>query len=235
MTRLVLLNNVEHRDVRVITRHSVELGDGVMYTFTFPAEFRNIQAHYPIVFTRLGEDRIVPVALFGFRENQNLFIDGDQWDASYLPMLHDRLPFFVGTGPNGKVIHLDMDSPRVSRTDGQRLFMEHGGNSEFLEQVTRVMGTIDEGMEAMPGFIAALQEHNLLESFVLDIQFRDGTQHRLAGFQAIQEERLAKLDGAALAKLHERGYLQAIFMVIASLSNFRALIDRAEKLDAADR
>ena len=60
MTRLVLLNNVEHRDVRVITRHSVKLGDGVMYTFTFPAEFRNIQAHYPIVFTRLGEDRIVP-------------------------------------------------------------------------------------------------------------------------------------------------------------------------------
>jgi len=232
MTRHMLLNNVEHRDLRIITRHGVELGDDVMYALTFPAEFRNIQAHYPIVFAKMAEDKLMPLALFGFREKQNLFIQGDKWDASYLPMMVDRVPFLVGNGPNGKVIHIDMDSPRVSRSEGERLFKEDGGNSEFLNHVSRLMGTIDEGIEAIPAFIAALQEHQLLESFVLDIKFRDGSQHRLAGFQAVQEEKLAKLDGAALARLHERGYLQAIFMVIASLSNFRALIERAERLNA---
>ena len=83
--------------------------------------------------------------------------------------------------------------------------------------------------------IAALLEHNLLESFVIDIQFKDGAQHRFSGFYTIQEERLAKLDGAALGKLHERGYLQPIYMVIASFSNFRGLIERASRLNAADR
>ena len=69
----------------------------------------------------------------------------------------------------------------------------------------------------------------------LDIRFEDGAEHRFAGFHTIQEERLAKLDAAALGKLHARGYLQAAFMIVASLSHFRDLIARASKLDAASR
>jgi len=235
MTKHVLLNNVEHRDLRVITRHGADLGDNVMYALTFPAEFRNIQAHYPIVFAKFPDGKFQPLAMFGFREKQNLFIKGETWDAPYLPMMVDRVPFLIGNAQNGKVIHIDLDSPRVSRTEGERLFLDHGGNSEFLNQVSRVMGQIDEGIEATPTFIAALEEHNLLESFVLDIQFRDGTQFRFAGFHAIHEERLAKLDAAALGKLHARGHLQAIYMVIASLSNIRGLIERANKLNAGER
>ena len=97
------------------------------------------------------------------------------------------------------------------------------------------LGTLDQGIEGTAPFIAALIEHNLLESFVLDMQFKDGAQHRFAGFYTIQEERLAKLDAAALGKLHERGYLQPIYMVIASFSNFRGLIERASRLNAAER
>ena len=70
---------------------------------------------------------------------------------------------------------------------------------------------------------------------MIDIQFKDGAQHRFGGFYTIQEERLAKLDGAALGKLHERGYLQPVYMVIASFSNFRGLIERASRLNATDR
>ncbi len=235
MTKNVLLNNVEHRDLRIITRHGADLGDDVMYALTFPGEFRNIQAHYPIVFAKLPDGNFVPFALFGFREKQNLFMTGNRWDALYLPMMVDRVPFLIGNGPNGKVIHVDLDSPRVSRTEGEPLFLEHGGNSEFLNRLSRVLGTLDEGLETTPPFVAALQEHNLLESFVLDIQFSDAAQFRFTGFYAIHEERLAKLDGAALGKLHERGHLQAIYMVIASFSNFRALIDRASKLNAGER
>ena len=232
MTRHALLNNVEHRDLRIITRHGADLGDDIMSSLTFLGEFRNVQAHYPIVFANWKEGSIMPLALFGFREKQNLFLKDSAWDASYLPMMVDRIPFLIGDSPNGKVIHIDLDSPRVSRTEGERVFQEHGGNSDFLNHVSRVMGTLDEGMEGTTPFINALREHNLLESFVLDVELRGGTQQRLAGYQTIQEERLAKLDAAALGKLHERGYLQAIFMVIASLSNFRDLIARANKLNA---
>ena len=235
MTRHAHLNNVDHRDLRVVTARGALYGDDIMYTLTFPAEFRNIQAHYPIVFGKAPDGAFTPLALFGFREKQNLFLKDGKWDANYVPMMIERVPFLIGNSPNGKVVHIDLDSARVSRTEGEPIFRAHGGNSEYLEHITGVLGMLHEGIESTPAFILALLEHNLLESFVVDIQFLDGAQHRFAGFYTIQEERLGKLDATALGKLHERGYLLPIYMVIASFSNFRTLIERASKLNAADR
>ena len=81
----------------------------------------------------------------------------------------------------------------------------------------------------MPAFIDALLAARLLESFVLDVELDDGSQNRLAGFYTINEERLATLDGAR-ARTHctQAGYLQAIYMALASLSHFRDLIERQE-------
>ena len=239
MTRHALLSNVEHKDLRVVTSRGKQYGDDIMYAFTFPAEFRNVQAYYPIVFAKAPDGTFTPLALFGFHQGQNLFLQGDRWDATYLPLMIERQPFLIGNAPNGKVIHIDLDHPRVNpaggEASGQRVFFEHGGSTEYLDHISKVLGFIDDGVQATPAYVAALQEHELLESFALDIQFSDGAKHRFVGFHAINEEKLAKLDGAALARLHERGYLLATYMAIASLSKFRDLIDRANRLSAADR
>ena len=236
MTRHALLNNVAHKDLHVITRRAAQFGDDVMAVMTFPAEFRNLQAHYPIVFSKSKEGVFSPLALFGFRDKQNLFLGADGWDAPYVPLMVERQPFFIGKAANDEeVIHIDLDSARVSKTEGEVLFREHGGSSEFLDRMGALLATISQGNAATPPFVAALVEYNLLEGFSVDIKFADGNEHRFAGFYTIQEERLAKLDAEALGKLHARGYLQAIFMVIASLSHFRDLIARASKLDAASR
>jgi hypothetical protein len=83
-------------------------------------------------------------------------------------------------------------------------------------------------------FVAALVEHELLESFVLDVQLANGSQNRLTGFYAINEERLLGLSGAVLERFNRAGYLQAIHMAIASLSQFRALIERMNKRNAGE-
>jgi hypothetical protein len=133
------------------------------------------------------------------------------------------------------MIHIDVEHPRVSRTEGERLFREHGGPTEFLERMNSVLLTIHQGLEQTPPFIRALLEHELFESFVFDVQLRDGAQHRLAGFYTIHEERLGRLGGEALERLSKAGWLQAAYMAIASLSNFRALIERQNRLHAAGR
>jgi hypothetical protein len=236
MTNHAALSNVEHKDLRVIAGYGAQYGDDVMGVMTFPAEFREIQAHYPIVFSKSREGEFMPLALFGFREKQNLFLKGDAWDATYVPLLAERQPFLLGRGPdNQTTIHIDLDHPRVSRTQGEPLFREHGGTTEFLDRRNSILSSIHQGLPATQPFVAALVEHNLLESFALDIAFRDGAQHRFAGFYTIHEERLGKLDAQALGRLHERGYLQAMFMVIASLAHFRDLIERASRLDAGSR
>lgn len=229
----VLLNNVDHRDLRVITARAAAYGDDVMLALTFPAEFRNIQAHYPIVFRKATDNgQFQPVALFGFEPRQNLFLGPQGWDASYVPLLIERQPFLIGHSGQQMMMHIDLASPRVSRSEGEALFRDHGGTTDYLERMNSALLAIHQGLEGTPAFVETLLAENLLESFVIDIQLRDGSQNRLAGYYTIHEERLASLAGHALERLQGAGHLQPIYMAIASLSQFRTLIERRNRLNA---
>lgn len=234
MTDNVLLNNLDHKDLRIITARGADYGDNVMFALTFPAEFRSVQAHYPIVFRKAADGQFQPLVLFGFHDGQNLFLGRNGWDATYLPLMMERQPFLIGIGDEQLTIHVDLDSPRISRTTGEAVFLEHGGTTEFLERMNSILLAIHQGLESTPPFIAALLEHELLESFVFDITLADGSQNRLAGFYTIHEDRLNALGGVALECLSKAGHLQAAYMAIASLSNFRELIERQNRLHAGD-
>ncbi|MEX2124099.1 MAG: SapC family protein [Woeseia sp.] len=234
MTNHVLLNNVDHKDLRIITARSAALGDNVMCAATFHQEFRNVQAHYPIFFRKEpGTSGFRPVAMFGFEEQENLFLKSDGWDATYIPLTIERQPFLIGFqqlrgdgGISRPVIHVNMDSPRISQTEGELVFLQHGGLSEYLERINSILHTIHNGFECDRAFVQALLELDLLESFALDVELDNGVQHRLVGFYTINEERLNELGGDALAALNSKGFLAPVYMAIASLSNIRALIER---------
>jgi hypothetical protein len=230
MSTSVLLNNVAHQALRVITARGVAFGDGVMSSVVFPSELRRLQAHYPIVFQKTADGTgFQIVALFGFTEGQNLFLTPQGWDAAELPMAIERQPFMIGRDGDELMVHIDGASPRLSQIEGEAIFLPLGGNTEFLERMTALLLAIHEGVQATPIFVEALLKHELLESFVLDVELDDGTQSRLAGYYTIHEDRLAGLGAEALAALHGSGHLQAIYMVLASLSNFRALIERQNR------
>ena len=78
MTRHVLLNNIAHKDLRVITRHGSGFGDNVGTVLTFPTEFADVQREYPIFFRKDPEYRRVHVAsrCWASRKDENLFLDG---------------------------------------------------------------------------------------------------------------------------------------------------------------
>lgn len=233
MTQHVLLNNVEHRGLRVKAGHGAAWGDDVMQALTFPGEFRDVQAHYPIVFRRDAEGRFHPLALLGLREGENLFLEGARWDATYVPLAIRRQPFLVGVSGEQRLLHIDLEHPRVRGGGGEALFHDFGGATEFLEQVKSVLLALHDGVAATPAFVDALLEHGLLESFVLDVQLDDSTHNRLAGFHTIDEGRLQALDGAALERLARAGHLLPIYMVLASVSRFRDLIERMNRRRAA--
>lgn len=234
MAQHVLLNNIDHARLRVIAARGAAYGDAVMHAVTFPAELRNVQACYPIVFQKTADGSFQPLALFGFTPGQNLFLDGERWDAPYVPLAIERQPFLIGRSDEELVMHVDLDSPRIGTDTGEPLFLPHGGTSEFLERMNSVLRALHEGLQATPAFIDALLAHDLLESFVLDIQLDDGSEHRLAGFYTINEERLRALDGAALERLHRQGHLEPVFMVVASLAHLRDLIDRVNRRHGHD-
>ena len=55
MSNHQVLNNADHRDLRVLTEPGADRGDGVMAALITPAEFRRAQGDFPIVFRRNDE------------------------------------------------------------------------------------------------------------------------------------------------------------------------------------
>ena len=236
---LQLLNNITHKDLRVITRRGAQWGDNVMAAPATPDEFRKLQAHYPIVFQKDAQGRFQAVVLFGLEQGQNLFLDpksASGWDADYLPLSMQRMPFSIGIAqdqPDELRMMVDMASPRISTgADGEAVFLPHGGNTDLLDHANSILLTLHEGLQASTAFIEALVANELLESFVLDVEKPDGSHGRLVGFYMIHEERLAALGASTVTMLHQADYLQPIYMAIASLSNLAPMIRRRLALEA---
>ncbi|MGQ3053528.1 MAG: SapC family protein [Roseateles sp.] len=235
----VLLDNVTHRHLRVRTERSAALGDARQSALALPGEFRQLQAHFPIVFqwveTDAGKGGFQPIVLFGLEEGQNLFLTHKGWDSPALPMSLQRDPFLIGRAPDdGLQLHIDMDSPRVVRPEegevGTAIFLPHGGFSDYLDRLVTLMEHLHAQVQHLPVFIEALTRHQLLEPFVLDIETTGGEQSRLTGLFTINEERLAALPGAALETLTREGHLMPIYMQIASLAQLPVLVERQSRL-----
>ncbi len=221
------LDNNTHRDLRIVTTRGAAWGDDQMSSPVYLSEFRHAQAYYPIVLQQSdAAGNLQPVALMGLRNGENLFLDARGWDAHYIPLMIERGPFMIGRNGEELMVHLDMDSPRIGHGEGVPVFQPHGMPTEYLDRINSVLLTLHNGVEAMPAFIAALKRHDLVESFVMDVDAADGSTNRLAGFSTIAEERLAALDAAALAELHAAGHLSAIYMMVASLAHLRDLVER---------
>ncbi|HEY0332526.1 MAG TPA: SapC family protein [Stenotrophomonas sp.] len=235
MSRPVLLNNIDHHALRVDTRRAPGLGDEVMSALTFPGEFRQVQAYYPIAFHKDAQGDFHPLVLFGLRDQENLFLQAAGWDAGYVPLAIERKPFLIGTADGEPMVHVDLDSPRIGAELGEPVFLEFGGNTPYLERVSSVLRALHEGVAQNAGFVALLLAHDLLEPFVLDVALRNGTRLRREGLYTIHEERLRALDANTLAQLNASGTLEAIYMVVASAAHFGDLIERLERRDAADR
>ena len=235
MANNVLLNNIEHQDIKVITDSSEAYGDNVWYSLTIPAEFRSVQAYYPIFFKKDPETgQFISVALFGFKDKENLFLTDNKWDAPYIPLSIARQPFLIGVqkvNEDGeekmqRVIHIDLDHPRVNKEKGEALFLEFGGNAPYLDTVADMLEVLHQGIDDSNRFIEGLMEYELLESFTLDVELNDASKHQMVGFYTINEDKLNELSSESLTKLHSLGYLQAIYMTIASQSNIRSLLNK---------
>ncbi len=234
MTNHVILNNVAHRDLRVKPGFSAEYGDDLMCTLAIPSEFRNLTADYPIFFHRDADTgQFLPMAMFGFQQWENLFLENGRWDAAYVPLMMRRGPFLIGLqkgqgGGENMVISIDLDDPRVG-DEGEPLFTPFGDNSDYLDAIVEIMQSVDQGQAEINAFTAALLEHDLIEPFSLDVTLNNGEQHRLEGFHTINESRLGSLDGDQLAHLGRHGYLHAAYMMLASMANIPSLIMRRNR------
>ncbi len=235
MTNHVLLDNVTHGDIKIDTRRHPELGDNLSLTGVFPSEYSKLQGEYPLFFKRESQNgRLISVALLGFEPGENLFVTEEGWQANYLPLTIMRQPFLIGYQQrmeNGvpvkePCVHIDMDSPRVNREQGEAVFLPEGGISPYLEHINSVLLTIHQGHQYQQEFIQVLESLSLIEPALLEVTLKDGTKQGVEGLFSINEEVLAGLTPEQAGSLHQQGYMQHVYMMLASLAQVNQLIRR---------
>jgi hypothetical protein len=243
MANPAVLDNVAHKDLRVRLKFGAAFGDNVGSVLTFPTEFADLQREYAIFFRRDSKGEFYSVALLGLASDENLYLDGERWDAHFLPGMLARGPFMVGFQEREEggevirqpVIHVDLDHPRISPTEGERVFLEQGGHSPYLQGVTRVLGGLNEGFELSKAMFAAFTELQLIAPVDLEVKITGAETANLMGFFSLDREKIAKLDGEALRKLHRSGFLQVAYLVLASHANLNLLIEKKVRIQAQQK
>lgn len=230
----VLLSNVEHKDLRVDSRHCAIYGDNVNRALAFSVEFDELHKEYPILFHKDPESREFHAhAILGFDRDENLFLDEKGWTGHYVPAILARGPFLIGFQDqeiNGKVqkepvIHIDMDNPRVGVDGGQAVFLPMGGDSPYLENVMRILQVIHQGAVFDKNVFLTLEEMELLEPVSIEVTLSNIDQISFHDYSTINREKLTQLGGEDLEKLNKSGLLSLAYFALSSLGNFNKLIE----------
>jgi hypothetical protein len=236
MTKRVLLDNVDHQQLRVIDRAGSELA--VNQALVVPSEFENLQREYPILFRRDPDGDFQAVVILGLERGENLFLRDGRWITRTVPATLRRGPLFLAVsdpeqdGDPG--IAIDLDDPRVSETEGEPLFLPHGGAAPFLQRAADALRTVHEGLGLSRSMFALLVELDLIAPVEIDVDLGDGTHYRLPNLFTIGTEQLAGLAGHALETLNRVGFLTAAIHARSSLANINRLIElKSERLGSA--
>lgn len=227
MARCVELDNVEHAHLRVAARPAKDLL--VNQALVVPSEFEQLQREFPILFRKDTDGEYRSVALLGLDRGENLFLSGHDWITHYVPATLRRGPLFLTVGDGDEAqnpgIVIDLDDPRVTESEGEPLFLSHGGAGPFLQQAAQALRTVHEGLDSSRRMFALFVELDLIAPVEIDADLGDGTRYRIPAVFTVSGERLSELDGAALERLNRAGFLAAAIHVRSSLANVNRLID----------
>jgi hypothetical protein len=218
VTNIVALNTVTHKDLRVQASAAARYGDAQRFVPVIVGEFAFLVPHYPIFFAKDSETgSFYCGAMLGIDEGENLFLG----EEGYRPLNLRRGPFFTA----GSDIAIDLDHPRVD-VSGQPLFTEAGEPSDYLKSIMGLFQDLRPGLEQTKIFIETLMKLKLVEPIDISLAFDDGTRRQLDGLYTINQDVLKKLADGDVIDLFRRGYLQAIYLMIASLKQVPVLAQK---------
>jgi len=225
MPKVELLNNYTHRGLKVQPGAAARYGDNQRFVAVITGEFPYLAVHYPILMTKDQDTGAFFVgAMLGFDEGENLFLD-QRGMESYRPLNLQRGPFFTA----GSEVAIDLDSPRIDQA-GKPLFTETGEPTQYLQSIMALFRDLKPGLEVTKVFVETLTKLKLVEPIDIDVAFDDGTKRRLEGLYTVNQDAVRTLPDANVIDLFRRGYLQLIYLMIASLKQVPVL---ARKKNAA--
>lgn len=231
MAKTEVLDDKAHRDLRVITERGREYGESIHFVPVIAEELSSLVLEYPVCLMKDPETgQFGLFALLGFDSGENLFLEGNTWKASYFPLHIRRQPFVIVRAPSEDgekervLLAFDRENKRVQKEKGERIFNEDGSNSEYLGQVNQLMSQLLGGMESTAKFLSSLSDFDLIEPVSVNLMDPSGEKKSYDGLYTLSHEKLQLLDAAELHSLNQMGYLQAAFLLYASMGHLQKLV-----------
>lgn len=233
----VPISSEYHRDVAVQGTADFGFARNVNVVPLVAQEFAVASADYAIVFVGRDED-LVPVAVLGVRERENLFVGGDgRWDAPYVPAFVRRYPFVFASQPdnNRLVLCIDEASAAVNREGrGERLFDSAGERTSYLTGVVTFMQRYQTAFQQSRQLAARLKALDLLQPVQAKLSGPAG-DIQLSGFTTVNREKLNALETPVVEELFRSGALEALYLHLGSMRNLQKLAERAAGLSSPGR
>ncbi|MEJ1959618.1 MAG: SapC family protein [Nitrosomonadales bacterium] len=130
------------------------------------SEFAEASKEYPILFVKTPDNSMMSVALLGFRQGQNLFVDSSgHWDAHYIPAYVRRYPFvFRKLMPNNSsCVLIRVVDDLTRKGDGTRLFDDQGAPSPFVNDILNFLQEYQTDFHRTQVFVNNLQQFDLFK------------------------------------------------------------------------
>lgn len=230
MSKATVINNVDHKNLKVNTRVNANLN--VNRSLVYSTEIGELHKEFPLVFFKNPEGKLQLHAILGLAKDENLFIGESGWITRFVPALLARGPFSLGykkvekeSEQQDPVICIDMEDPRVNNETGEDVFLQFGGEAPYLNYVKKALQTIDRGIHFDKTLYTLIESMDLLEPVAINIKLSNVEEVNFNDYYTVDHNKLSKLDGENLAKLNQFGVLSLLYFVLSSMGNFQTLIE----------
>lgn len=228
-TRPEILNPSLHGNLKLDTTVDFSFASGSNAIPLNVAEFPLAAHHYPIVF--VNADTPVSMAITGLRMTENIFVGADNlWaEHTYIPAYVRRYPFVFmrDIEANKLTLCIDRDSKALTETSGDALF-DGNDMSAVTKRALDLCVTYQQNTQQSELVGEQLREADLLTPNSGTFTLPSGQQLLLTDFLVVDEQRLNDLSDAQFVKLRKNGALAAIYMHLASLSNWINLVQKTK-------
>lgn len=230
---LVELSSKEHAALKMNPLSALKVAEAQHIINLKVSEVGMAASSFPIFMSRANDDADWTIsAINSFELNSNLFVDGNEWTGTHLPISMQTYPFFLmrkeGDDKNF-TIGINPQSEAFSEEEGEFLFDENGKASMRLSQATAQLEVqIQNDMQSYK-FAKKLEELGLIKGIDLLVQYRGGKINTLKGLNTIDEEKFVALSSDVFEELRQAGYLAPIYSMLTSIYQFNNLIKRHNK------
>lgn len=226
--KLVPLNRELHQDLYVKPEAGFDFARQTNSVFVAAVELPQAALEYPVVFAGAPNGDILPLALLGVRNNQNLYVGEDgAWKARYVPAYVRRYPFILASDEAGSqfTVCIDESYPGFNtKKQGERLITEKGEDGPLLKHSLDFLKDYQAHIARTTEFCETLKSLNILEPIQANVELKSGEKFALSGLRCVNRGKLKALPEAQIQMLLKKDYLELIYLHMASLNNIHKLL-----------